>query len=97
MCLQAASNLPYAHWTWYQPTARAYPAYDCVVAVKAYSYEQYTGGGALQEQKSAANYQARRCAWSLAATLRHAASIWALHATSSRIRFQAASDERIRL
>jgi hypothetical protein len=57
--LQVASNAPYGHWTWYHPTAKSYPAYDCVLAIQAYSYENYVGGGSLLDQKSATNYQVR--------------------------------------
>jgi hypothetical protein len=41
--LQHASNVPYAHWSWYQPVANRSANYDCVIAQQAFRYELFVG------------------------------------------------------
>ena len=57
---QGPSNAPYAHWTWYQPTATTKPNYDCILAYSSYAYAQYTGAATGEAARNQGSYQVRQ-------------------------------------
>ncbi len=56
--LQAASNAPYAHWTWGFTAARQTAGLDCVMADPAAAYDVYQGDASLRQQTNASYYLA---------------------------------------
>ncbi len=40
---QAPSQQPYSHWSWFHPTANGTRHYDCVLAQRSHTYDQYMG------------------------------------------------------
>lgn len=55
--VQGPSTAPFAHWNWYQPVARTYANYDCVLAYSAYAYQQYNGGASEEDAKNVQLYE----------------------------------------
>jgi hypothetical protein len=54
--LQAASNSPYAHWTWGFAAARQMAGLDCAMADPSMAYDIYQGDTSLARQTSAIYY-----------------------------------------
>jgi hypothetical protein len=54
--LQHVSNVPYAHWSWYQSVANHSTNYDCVIAQQAFRYELYQGDTNSSAQRADGRY-----------------------------------------
>jgi hypothetical protein len=54
---QAASNSPYAHWSWRQAVAATQRGFDCVIAQRQFAYDIYMGD-ATPKQLASVDYYA---------------------------------------
>ncbi len=47
---QSPTIAPYAHWSWYQPTANRSANYDCVIAQQSFRYDLFSGNVSIPSQ-----------------------------------------------